>query len=110
MLNFENRDCDEWFERFDKSADGNLDLAELKEMFRHVADKSKRAKAEAQELKEKAEALTVKAEALEAEIAACVAAFTANDEAAAKLVEHRALVQSSGGALDAKVGDHASHQ
>ena len=100
VLNFENRDCDEWFERFDKSGDGNLDLPELKDMFRAVADKSKRAKAEAEELKEKAEALAVKAEALEAEVAACVAAFTANDEAAAKLVEHRALLH-----LDAKVGE-----
>ena len=90
LLNFESKEVDDWFARFDKDGDGHLNLTEMKDMFRSVEAKMKSWRQEAARSGKKLEVLRRRVGALENAKRACEEALEESARADARLVEHRA--------------------
>jgi Ca2+-binding EF-hand superfamily protein len=99
-LNFENKDLDDIFDRFDKDRDGFLSLSELKDMFRATANQQKEATQSTEQLEQRRRELEARIAGMQAEVAACTEALeaAASSEAAAKA--HKGFVP-----LDARLGE-----
>lgn len=100
MLNFENKDVDEIFARHDRDRDGFLSLAELKDMFRSVADLQRQAKADSEELGKRRADLEQKVDEMRTEVESCTAAFAAVAAAEEACQQHKGFVP-----LDARLGE-----
>jgi len=99
-LSFENKDLDEWFDRFDVDAGGTIDEAELKSALKLLQDKATEDERLREELSSQLKSVADKISRLEDMSSAMIGAQQAALDSATKLSEHRALP-----AIDAKIGE-----
>lgn len=100
-LDFETPDLDELFSRFDKNANGEIDLGELKDGFKGLKEQFAGERAEVAALSARIGSLTAKIDALEAEIKSTAAALHASADADAAMRDFRAPPYT-----DAVIGRH----
>ena len=99
VLNYSNPDLDEWFGRFDSDKDGELNLAEVQDMFRWVSEYFQKTRQEASELSQQVEMRKGQLAEMKSQIEGIEKAMQASIDEDAKRLAYNALPH-----VDAAVG------